>query len=99
MTFSEWVLFFFIIQGIHFMGTWKLYKAAGYKSWQAVVPIYNAIILMKIIKRPRWWVVLLFVPTINLILFGVIWVETMRSFGKNTIKDTALVLLSLGLYI
>ena len=99
MTFSEWVLFFFIIQGIHFMGTWKLYKAAGYKSWQAVVPIYNAIILMKIIKRPGWWVVLLFVPTINLILFGVIWVETMRSFGKNTIKDTALVLLSLGLYI
>ena len=99
MTFSEWVLFFFIIQGIHFMGTWKLYKAAGYKSWQAVVPIYNAIILMKIIKRPGWWVVLLFVPTINLILFGVIWVETMRSFGKNTIKDTALVLLTLGLYI
>ena len=99
MTFSEWVLFFFIIQGIHFMGTWKLYKAAGYKSWQALVPIYNAIILMKIIKRPGWWVVLLFVPTINLILFGVIWVETMRSFGKNTIKDTALVLLSLGLYI
>ena len=99
MTFSEWVLFFFIIQGIHFMGTWKLYKAAGYKSWQAAVPVYNAVILMKIIKRPRWWVVLLFVPTINLILFGVIWVETMRSFGKNTIKDTALVLLSLGLYI
>jgi len=52
MTFSQWVLFFFIIQGIHFMGTWKLYKAAGYKSWQAIVPIYNAIILMKIIKRP-----------------------------------------------
>ena len=99
MTFSEWVLFFFIIQGIHFMGTWKLYKAAGYKSWQAAVPVYNAVILMKIIKRPGWWVVLLFVPTINLILFGVIWVETMRSFGKNTIKDTALVLLTLGLYI
>ena len=99
MTFSEWVLFFFIIQGIHFMGTWKLYKAAGYKSWQAAVPVYNAVILMKIIKRPGWWVVLLFIPTINLILFGVIWVETMRSFGKNTIKDTALVLLSLGLYI
>ena len=99
MTFSEWVLFFFIIQGIHFMGTWKLYKAAGYKSWQAAVPVYNAVILMKIIKRPGWWVVLLFIPTINLILFGVIWVETMRSFGKNTIKDTALVLLTLGLYI
>ena len=99
MSFSEWVLFFFILQGVHFLGTWRLYKAAGYMSWQAAVPVYNAIILMKIIKRPLWWVILLFIPTINLILFGVIWVETIRSFGKNSVKDTALVLLTFGLYI
>ena len=99
MTFAEWILFFFIIQGIHFLGTWKIYKAAGFKSWQALVPVYNAYILMKIIKRPTWWVLLLFVPTINLILFGVIWVETLRSFGKNSFKDTLLVLITFGFYI
>ncbi len=99
MTFSQWLLFFLFVQIVHFMGTWKLYKAAGYQSWQAAIPIYNAILLMKIIKRPSWWVILLFIPTINLILIGVIWVETMRSFGKNTTKDTALVLLTFGLYL
>lgn len=99
MTTTEWILFFFILQGVHFLGTWKLYKAAGFQAWQAAVPIYNAFILMKIIKRPAWWVILLFIPTINLILFGVIWVETLRSFGKNSAKDTALVLLTFGLYI
>lgn len=99
MTTTEWILFFFALQGVHFLGTWKLYKAAGFQAWQAAVPIYNAFILMKIIKRPAWWVILLFIPTINLILFGVIWVETLRSFGKNSTKDTALVLLTFGLYI
>ena len=27
---------------------------------------------------------------VNLIVFGAIWIETLRSFGKNTIKDTFL---------
>lgn len=99
MTISQWILFFFIVQAIHFFGTWKLYKAAGFKPWKAAIPVYNAYILMKIIKRPAWWVILLFIPTINLIIFGVIWVEILRSFGKNSTKDTALGLLTLGLYI
>jgi len=99
MTISQWLLFILLVQGIHFLGTWKLYVAAGYKAWQAAVPVYNALILMKIIRRPKWWVILLFVPTINLIMFVVIWVEIMRSFGRNTAKDTLLVLITFGFYI
>lgn len=99
MTLSQWILFALALQIIHFLGTWKLYVAAGYKAWQAAVPVYNAVILMKIINRPKWWVILLFIPTINLILFGVIWVETLRSFGKNKASDTLVVLLTLGLSI
>ena len=99
MTIYQWTLFFLLVQIIHFLGTWKLYNKAGFKSWQALVPIYNAFILMKIIKRPTWWVILLFIPTINLIVFCVIWVETIRSFGKNKITDTILVIITLGFYI
>jgi len=99
MILSSWILFVLAIQIIHFLGTWRLYKAAGYKGWYAAIPIYNAFILMKIIKRPSWWVLLLFIPTVNLIVFGAIWIETLRSFGKNTIKDTFLGLASFGLYI
>jgi signal peptidase I len=99
MTLTQWILFSLIIQVVHFLGTWKLYKAAGYQAWQAAVPLYNAVILMKIIKRPVWWVILLFIPTINLILFAIIWVETLRSFGKDSAKDTLLGLITLGLYI
>ena len=99
MTIIQWILFALLLQVIHFLGTWKLYIAAGYKSWQAALPVYNAVILMKIIGRPKWWVILLFIPTINIILFGVIWIETLRSFGKNKTLDTLLVLLTCGLSI
>tara|TARA_X000000950_G_scaffold76801_3_gene96161 strand:- start:1764 stop:3470 length:1707 start_codon:yes stop_codon:yes gene_type:complete len=99
MTFLEWLGFFLVLQLVHFGGTWKLYRAAGESPWKALVPIYNAVILMKIINRPKWWVILLFIPTINVIIFAVLWIETARSFGKNSTKDTFLVLISLGFYL
>lgn len=99
MTTAQWFIFFLIIQVIHFLGTWKLYVKAGRKSWEAIVPVYNAIVLMKIINRPTWWIILLFIPVINLIMFPVIWVETLRSFGKNSTLDTILGIVTLGFYI
>ena len=99
MTLLQWVLFFFLIQAVHFLGTWRLYKAAGFNFWQALIPVYNAYVLMQIIRRPKWWVLLLFIPTINLIIFAVIWVETLRSFGWNSTKNTMLAIISLGFYI
>jgi len=99
MTALQWLIFFLVIQLIHGLGTWKLYEKAGRKSWEAFIPVYNSIILMKIINRPTWWTALLFVPIVNLIMFIVVWVETLRSFGKNTTKDTLLGVLTLGFYI
>lgn len=99
MTFNEWIVFFLIIQLVHFAGTWKFYEAAGRRRWEAAVPIYNAVVLMRIINRPVWWVALLFVPVVNLIMFPVVWVETLRAFGKNKLSDTILAVLTLGFYL
>lgn len=99
MILSEWLVFILIMQIIQGLSTWKLYVKAGRKPLESFIPIYNLIILMKIINRPRWWFFLLFIPIINIIMIPVVWVETIRSFGKNSRLDTALVLLTLGLYI
>jgi len=98
MTLMQWFIFFLIIQIVHGLGTWKLYIKAGRQAWEAFIPIYNAIILMKIIRRSPWWTILLFLPIINLIMFPVIWVETARSFGKNSSSDTLLAIVTLGVY-
>jgi len=99
MTFTEWFIFFLIIQVVHFLGTWKLYQRAGRKSWEAAIPVYNAVVLMQIINRPKWWVILFFIPIVNLIIIPVTWVETIRSFGRNSTAETFAVILSLGFYI
>ncbi|WP_194766018.1 signal peptidase I [Tamlana sp. I1] len=98
MTLTQWFIFILIIQVIHGLGTWKLYIKAGRQAWEAFIPVYNAVVLMKIINRPVWWVILLFLPIVNLIMFPVIWVETARSFGKNQTLDTVLAVVTLGLY-
>ena len=99
MSFTGWFILFLTVQFIHFLGTWKLYEKAGRKAWEAAIPVYNAIVLLGIIKRPKWWVILLFIPIVNLIMFPVLWIETCRSFGYTTTKDTFLAILTLGFYI
>ncbi|CAM4291094.1 signal peptidase I [Zobellia nedashkovskayae] len=96
---TQWLLFILVIQIIHFAGTWKLYVKAGRKAWEAAIPVYNAIVLMQIINRPKWWTVLLFIPIINLLMFPIVWIETIRSFGRNSTADTWLVVLTFGFYI
>ena len=99
MSLQNWFIFILIIQIVHGLGTWKLYIKANRKAWEAFVPVYNAIILMKIINRPWWYTILLFLPIVNLIMFPVVWVETARSFGKNSYLDTFLCVATLGLYL
>ena len=99
MTFTQWFLFFLAVQVVHFLGTWKLYIKAGRKAWEAAIPIYNGIVLMKMINRPKWWIALLFIPVVNLLMFPVIWIETIRTFGFYKKLDSFLVIVSLGLYV
>jgi signal peptidase I len=99
MNFTELLLFILVIQIVHFAGTWKLYKIAGRSTWEAAIPVYNAVVLLSIIKKPKWWVVLLFFPIINLIMFPVLWVSTVKVFGKDKLIDKTLAVLTFGLYL
>jgi len=99
MSWSNWLLFLGVIQIIHGLGTWKMYKAAGRQAWEAFVPLYNAVIATKIINRPWYYAILLLLPIVNLIMLIVFWVEMCRSFGYNKAKDTILVIVTLGFYL
>ena len=87
-----------IFNFIHAIGTWKLYKISGNKPWYSVIPVYNLIILLKIINRPWWWIFIIIIPVLNTIIIPVIWVELSRSFKKNSYQDTFLSIFSFGFY-
>ena len=98
MTLSQWALFVLLCQLLMFVKLWKLFKKAGDAPYLAAVPIYNSVILLRIIGRPSWWVILLYFPIINLLMLPVVWVETARKFGKDSLKDSFLAWATLGLY-
>ena len=96
---TGWLLLIAFAQVLHGISTWKLYVKAGRKAWEAFVPVYNGIVLMKIINRPKYWILLLFIPVINLFLFPIIWIETLRTFGKKSTLDMFLGVFTLGFYV
>ena len=98
MTLSQWALFVLLCQVLMFVKLWKLYKKAGYAPYLAAIPFYNSVVLLRIIGRPSWWVVLLYFPIVNLLMLPVVWVETARKFGKDSLTDSFLAWTTLGLY-
>ena len=96
---TGWLLLIAFAQVLHGISTWKLYVKAGRKAWEAFVPVYNGIVLMKIINRPKYWILLLFIPVINLFLFPIIWIEILRTFGKKSTLDMLLGIFTLGFYV
>ena len=99
MSLNEWLIFFLSSNLIIFGGSYKLFNLAEVAAWKALIPFYNIIKCLDIINRPRWWIVLVFIPVINLLMIPVIWVEFIKTFNHNSKLDRILVVVTLGLYI
>ncbi len=64
-------------------GLWKIYAKAGKPGWAALVPIYNLIVLLDMLRRPWWWILLLLVPLVNVVVVVVLVNDLARAFGKG----------------
>ena len=100
MTLTQWLIFFLTAQLVHGLGTFKLYQKAGQAGYKAFIPVYNLIVALSFLERPKWWAILFFLPIINLILFPVFWIDLLYAFKKKPKSIEMLwVILSLGLYL
>ena len=94
---SNIIILFIVMQVLHALCTWKLYKLAGYKAWAAAVPFYSAWILLKIIDRPWWWIILIYTPVVGCVMAFVIWTDMTRAFGYRSTAWVILSIVTLGL--
>lgn len=62
---------------------WKIFEKAGKPGWAAIIPIYNVIVLLEIVGRPIWWIVLLFIPIVNVVVGFLLALDLSRSFGHD----------------
>src|SRR6056297_2516835 len=62
---------------------WRIFSKAGEPGWAAIIPIYNAYVLLKVAGKPGWWLILLFIPIVNLVIMIMTLAGLAAHFGKG----------------
>ncbi|HEX5416565.1 MAG TPA: DUF5684 domain-containing protein [Chloroflexota bacterium] len=74
-------------------GIWKMFQKANQPGWGAIIPFYNYYLMLKIAGRPGWWLILYFIPVVNLIIDIIVMLDIAKAFGKGTGFGIGLILL------
>ena len=72
---------------------WKVFSKAGHPGWAAIIPIVNTYFLIKVAGRPGWWLILMFIPLVNFIIWIILCIDVAKNFGKGTGFGIGLLLL------
>ena len=72
---------------------WKIYTKAGKPGWACLIPIYNIVVLLEIVKKPIWWLLLMLIPVVNVVIAILIMIELAKVFGKDGGFTVGLILL------
>lgn len=72
-----------------------VFKKADEPVWQAFVPIWNTIVLIKVSGKPIWWIILLLIPIVNIVILVLIYHGLSTSFGHGAGFTAGLFFLSI----
>ena len=88
--------FFFVYCAIFLLiivSLWKIFTKAGKPGWAAIIPIYNAIVLLEIVGKPVWWILLLLIPFVNFFVGIYVMHLLSKAFGKDIVMTILLIFL------
>ncbi len=74
----------FILGLFMIISLWKIFKKAGKPGWASIVPIYNVIVLIESAGLSLWYLLLLFIPIVQIYAIFKIYIELAHKFGKST---------------
>lgn len=88
-------IFYLAFLALILISFWKIYEKAGRKGWEGIIPIYNIYVMLQIVGKPGWWLIMYFIPIVNIVY--AIWTYNMlsKSFGKDEGFTIGLVLLGI----
>lgn len=85
--------FALILVILFFVGLWKVFVKAGKPGWAAIIPIYNAIVILEIVGRPIWWIILWLIPCVGVVIAIIVMIDLAKSFGKDALYGVGCALL------
>ena len=69
---------------------WKVFEKAGQAGWKSLIPIYNLFVLLQISGSPSWWLLMFFLPVVNIYFLVVMHIRLAEKFGKTPLFGFAL---------
>lgn len=81
----SWFLLFSILPGL--AGLYKIFEKAGIPGWKALVPVYNFVVWIKLVKAPWWWIFLVIIPTVGFFMLAILIVMLSNHLGKRKFTD------------
>lgn len=76
-------LFVAFVVVVFVVAYWRVFVKAGEPGWGAVVPLYNMYLYCKIAGRPEWWLILLFVPLVNIVFALILAMDIAKAFAQD----------------
>jgi hypothetical protein len=77
---------------------WKIFTKAGKPGWACLIPFYNLYVLVEIGGKPGWWLVLYFIPVVNIVISILVLVGVAQNFGKGAGFAIGLIFLPMIFY-
>jgi len=67
---------------------WKIFTKAGEAGWKCLIPIYNLVVLFKIVGLSPWLILVALIPFVGWAAMGILMiveaVKLGQAFGKST---------------
>lgn len=63
----------------------KVFEKAGEPLWKAFVPVYNGIVLLRLVGFSGWFILLYLVPIVNIVLHVIVALRLGKAFSKSTV--------------
>ncbi len=89
-----WLLFIVVT----IIGMWKVFEKAGQPGWGCIIPIYNAYLAVTIAGKPWWWLLLFFIPFVNIVIAILVAMGVAQNFGKSGAFAVGLIFLPFIFY-
>jgi hypothetical protein len=84
---------YLIVAVLVIAGLWKTFTKAGQAGWAAIIPILNTLVILKVVKRPLWWIILFLIPCVNFIAWIIVAIDLAKAYGHGTGFAIGLILL------
>lgn len=60
----------------------KLGRPFGQSFLMAIIPIANLIFMLQLAGKPLWWIILMFIPLVNIVIFALVWMGICEKRGR-----------------